>query len=191
MDFPGKSLSISAKQRLLGGRDYSLGARTTTSGRPEEELETRKKWERERDRERYLPTFFRDCTYFLCTGGRSSASREWRRNGSRIFWNRETEVSLIQASLDSISPVGIRTLSLPVLRFLFFFFLREKLRCFRISLLVKRRCWRCLNEELVRRARDGTIDRINTRIIRKEIWICACNIYHFEYCLRIILINNI
>lgn len=45
-----------------------------------EELETRKegrkKRESEREGERHLPTFFRDCTYFLCTGGRSSASRE-------------------------------------------------------------------------------------------------------------------
>lgn len=55
--------------------------------------------------------FFENCTYFLCTGERSSASREWRRNGSRIFCNRtETGFSLIQA-FHSISLAGIRTLS--------------------------------------------------------------------------------
>lgn len=71
------------------------------------------------------------------------------------FSGTEKQRSLLFKLLDSISLVGIRTLSLPVLWFLFFFFLsffwREKLVVFesRFSL---RRCWRCLNEGLVRRA---------------------------------------
>lgn len=58
------------------------------------------------------------------------------------FSGTEKQRSLLFKLLDSISLVGIRTLSLPVLRFLFFFFfsflfLERKARCFRISLLVK------------------------------------------------------
>lgn len=76
MDFPGKSLSIRAKQRLLGGRGYSWDEDNDiwTAGEGVRDKEGMR--ERERERGRYLPTFFRDCTYFLCTGGRSSASRE-------------------------------------------------------------------------------------------------------------------
>lgn len=56
------------------------------------------------------------------------------------FSGTEKQRSLLFKLLDSISLVGIRTLSLPVLRFLFFssfLFLERKARCFRISLLVK------------------------------------------------------
>lgn len=57
------------------------------------------------------------------------------------FSGTEKQRSLLFKLLDSISLVGIRTLSLPVLRFLFFFsfffFLERKACCFRISLLVK------------------------------------------------------
>lgn len=101
-----------AKQRLLR---RSPRTKTTTARRRRRQRRTwsgrgalPKKTEKG---EWHLPMFFENCTYFLCTGERSSASREWRRNGSRIFCNRtETGFSLIQA-FHSISLAGIRTLS--------------------------------------------------------------------------------
>lgn len=142
MDFPGKSLSIRAKQRLLGGRGYSWDEDNdiwTAEGGVRD-----KEGMRERERERRGDIFQRSfgivLTFFVLEDVRVLLVNDDATVAG--FSGTEKQRSLLFKLLDSISLVGIRTLSLPVLRFLFFFFfsflfLERKARCFRISLLVK------------------------------------------------------
>lgn len=75
--------------------------------------------ERERERGRYLPTFFLVLTFFVLEDVRVLLVNDDATVAG--FSGTEKQRSLLFKLLDSISLVGIRTLSLPVLRFLFFF----------------------------------------------------------------------
>lgn len=141
MDFPGKSLSIRAKQRLLGGRGYSWDEDNDiwTAGGGVRDKEGMRERERERGGDIFQRSFGIVLTFFVLEDVRVLLVNDDATVAG--FSGTEKQRSLLFKLLDSISLVGIRTLSLPVLRFLFFFFsflfLERKARCFRISLLVK------------------------------------------------------
>lgn len=132
MDFPGKSLSISAKQRLLG-RHYTGAIRggTTTSGRSKEELDGRM---REKGKGIFQRSFGIVLTFFVLEDVRVLLVNDDATVAG--FSGTEKQRSLLFKLLDSISLVGIGTLSLP-LSFFPPFFLERIARCLRISLLVK------------------------------------------------------
>ena len=123
MDFPGKSLSIRAKQRLLGGRGHSWDEDNDiwTVGGGVRDKEGMREREREREEEGgiFQRSFGIVLTFFVLEDVRVLLVNDDATVAG--FSGTEKQRSLLFKLLDSISLVGIRTLSLPVLRFLFFF----------------------------------------------------------------------